>query len=240
MLDEPTNRLDPDTMKDAAVKFDSQRTAALELVRSQKIKRVQLSDRSIFVVEGSKTNVHAVSLKPKESCTCPATRTCYHILAARLMEGQPLEERQGTLKLSQIMFKARKRNDRKTVKEPRKNDYLNVIPAPDSMLAASTPKKRIFNQSRSENALKQPSTILEESSNESADEILAERVTDQTEANDQEKFDDQQLDQLNVVVETEDNNEGVSKKKSKTTDKFCYCNMKKDAIPVQCSSCLVR
>ena len=37
----------------------------------------------VFTVVGTTGNAHAVRLFPKESCTCPSTGSCYHIIAAK-------------------------------------------------------------------------------------------------------------------------------------------------------------
>ena len=41
----------------------------------------------IFNVEGTQGVVRVVTLHPKETCSCPAGGTCYHIMAARLSIG---------------------------------------------------------------------------------------------------------------------------------------------------------
>ena len=41
----------------------------------------------IFNVEGTQSVVRVVTLHPKETCSCPAGGTCYHIMGARLSIG---------------------------------------------------------------------------------------------------------------------------------------------------------
>ena len=41
----------------------------------------------IFNVEGTQSDVRVVKLHPKETCSCPASGTCYHIMAAKLSLG---------------------------------------------------------------------------------------------------------------------------------------------------------
>ena len=41
----------------------------------------------VFTVIGTGGNANAVRLYPKESCSCPSTTRCYHILAARMSVG---------------------------------------------------------------------------------------------------------------------------------------------------------
>ena len=47
---------------------------------------------SAFMVSGTKGDKYVVSLFPNEPCQCPATGTCYHILAAELLIGKPIEQ----------------------------------------------------------------------------------------------------------------------------------------------------
>ena len=41
----------------------------------------------VFTVLGTTGNPHAVQLFPKETCTCPSTGLCYHIMAVRMSIG---------------------------------------------------------------------------------------------------------------------------------------------------------
>ncbi len=56
-----------------AVKLMSQAVSAVQLV----------PDMHVFNVEGADGAVHVCKLFPKESCTCPSSTTCCHIIAAR-------------------------------------------------------------------------------------------------------------------------------------------------------------
>ena len=58
----------------------SQESRVKKLLEEGKIARNPQSE--VFTVMGS-SRPHAVTLFPKESCTCPSTTTCYHILAAK-------------------------------------------------------------------------------------------------------------------------------------------------------------
>ena len=46
-----------------------------------------VSDQQCFTVSDESRNVHAVRLFPVESCTCPSTTTCCHVLAVRTSVG---------------------------------------------------------------------------------------------------------------------------------------------------------
>jgi len=41
----------------------------------------------IFVVRSSESHHHAVTLFPKQSCTCSSTGECYHIISAKMSLG---------------------------------------------------------------------------------------------------------------------------------------------------------
>ena len=46
-----------------------------------------------FMVDGSSGNKYGVTLSPKPKCPCPATRDCYHIIAAQLLSGTYIEKK---------------------------------------------------------------------------------------------------------------------------------------------------
>lgn len=105
----------------------TQKALALELVQREGI--IFVPQMKSFMVQ------YAVTLFPKETCQCPSTNTCYHILAARLLIGIDEKETTKTINLTQLRRNSRKRRDKKSGrKQPRKLDcdQLNVTPAPDS------------------------------------------------------------------------------------------------------------
>lgn len=85
-----------------------------------------------FTVLGS-TRPHVVTLFPKQSCSCPSTSVCYHIIAAQLSVGIRSEkEHRKTLNLSQLRKNARTRRDKRSGrKRPRPHDF-DIVPAPDA------------------------------------------------------------------------------------------------------------
>ena len=90
-----------------------------------------------FTVKTREGNPHAVRLFPKETCTCPSTTTCYHILACKLSLGMATDTKRPVVNLTRLRSNARKRVEKKCGrKRPRPGD---VIPAPDSR-AAELPK----------------------------------------------------------------------------------------------------
>lgn len=82
---------------------------------------------------GTGNKAHAVRLFPAESCTCPSTTHCYHILAAKLSIGLEGKQQQKMVNLTQLRRNTRqKRNKKSGRKKPRAGDY-DIIKAPDAV-----------------------------------------------------------------------------------------------------------
>ena len=81
---------------------------------------------------GSKSP-HVVTLFPRETCSCPSTSQCYHILAAKMCIGQDdMSTGKKRLNLTQLRKNARSRKEKKSGrKRPRPGD-CDVISAPDA------------------------------------------------------------------------------------------------------------
>ena len=90
-----------------------------------------------FTVLGTE-RPHVVTLFPKERCSCPATTTCYHILAARMSIGLSEEQQpQRRINLTQLRKNSRTRKEKKSGrKQPRPGD-CEIVPAPDAPAAKS-------------------------------------------------------------------------------------------------------
>ena len=98
--------------------------------------RVKLVGRGAWIViDPDGITHHAVRLLPKETCTCPSPKTCYHINACRIMVGlQPAEN--GKCSLSELQRKDRKTKERPAGRKvPRRNDFNqpeeNMMTGPD-------------------------------------------------------------------------------------------------------------
>ena len=90
-----------------------------------------------FVVQNSEEKHNVVTLFPKQSCTCPSTSECYHILAAKLSIRFPCRHETTTINLSQLMRNACARKEKKSGrKKPHPGD-CTINPAPDSLCSAS-------------------------------------------------------------------------------------------------------
>ena len=92
-----------------------------------------------FTVMGS-TCPHVVTLFPKETCSCPSTTQCYHILAAKMSIGQHSEDEKRRINLSQLRKNSRPRSQKRSGrKRPRPGD-CDVTAAPDAATKLKEPK----------------------------------------------------------------------------------------------------
>ena len=85
-----------------------------------------------FVIINSEGKPNVVKLYPKETCSCPSTTQCYHILSAKISLGIKPEGIQKTLNLSQLKRNARSRKQKKSGRKIPHLDDCEIIPASDS------------------------------------------------------------------------------------------------------------
>ena len=122
--------------------FLSQRERARQLITSKKIS----FDPSLrtFTILGTSDKPHAVRLFPNETCTCPSTSQCYHILAAKMSIG--LDDDGKAPKQKSILLNSEKMH----VVDERKNQDakfpglvshvdVDVLPAPDPIIDTHFP-----------------------------------------------------------------------------------------------------
>ena len=64
-----------------------------------------------FTVTGSSDKPHVVRLHP-EYCSCPATATCYHIIAVRLSVGMPVSSESKKINLTQLKRNTKAKGNR--------------------------------------------------------------------------------------------------------------------------------
>ena len=91
--------------------------------------RVKLVENgSWMVTDNDRLSASAVRLFPKESCSCSSTRTCYHIMAYRIMLGLPIEVSEKTNNMSEMRRKDRQKKERPPGKKrPRKCDFSEPL-----------------------------------------------------------------------------------------------------------------
>lgn len=95
---------------------------ALDVIKNNKI--TFNPQMHVFNVEGTNGTVRVVTLHPKETCSCPASRMCYHIRAAKLSLGiketpMPKESRNFT-----TLYKLGKGKGKKGSKSGRKRPRI--------------------------------------------------------------------------------------------------------------------
>ena len=89
-------------------------------------KRVHLADTGCWLVKGSDGKTpYAVRLFPKETCSCPAVKACYHIMACKLMIGLSIEDITSSNNIGLLHKQVRQKQKEKPSgrKAPRKNDF---------------------------------------------------------------------------------------------------------------------
>ena len=120
--DPPSTRLVNNKQKS---KGSSQLALAQEALSDN---RVTLTDNGCWMVRATDNETpYAVRLFPKEFCSCPAVKMCYHIIACKLKIGQDVDE---TTKPNMTILgqKIRRKNKEKPSgrKCPRKKDFNSV------------------------------------------------------------------------------------------------------------------
>ena len=93
----------------------------------------------VFTVLGTTGNPNVIRLFPKESCSCPSTGRCYHIMAVRMSVGLDTTCCKRKINLSQLRRNTRSRRDKTSGRKRPRIEDSEVIAAPDSL--SSFPSK---------------------------------------------------------------------------------------------------
>lgn len=67
-----------------------------------------------FTVIGSAGKPHVVKLFPTQSCSCPATSQCYHILSVKMSVGIEVHEQTKKVNLTQLRRNTRSRKEKRS------------------------------------------------------------------------------------------------------------------------------
>lgn len=94
-----------------------------------------------FTVMGS-TCPRVVTLFPKETCSCPSTTQCYHILAAKMALGQKDDHEKRKVNLTQLRKNSRSRNSKKSGRKRPRPEDCDVTAAPDAIVNPKMKKSR--------------------------------------------------------------------------------------------------
>lgn len=77
----------------------------------------------VWNVKGTSGTPRVVTLYPKESCSCPSTSNCYHIIAVKMALGQNNFSEQKHITLTQLRKRSKSKKDKKSgKKKPREGD----------------------------------------------------------------------------------------------------------------------
>ena len=115
----------PSTKVNMKQKGDSQLALAHEAIQD---KRVTLTEKGCWVVRAADNETpYVVRLFPKETCSCPAVKMCYHLMACKMMIGQDLHD-DTKPNMTLLQQKIRQKNKEKPSgrKAPRKKDYGKI------------------------------------------------------------------------------------------------------------------
>ena len=86
---------------------------------------------------GTSGTPHAVRIFPRETCTCPSTGRCYHVLAVRMSVGLETIDSQRKVNLTRLRKNTRSKVEKTSGRKvPRPGDY-QVEPAPDASIRVS-------------------------------------------------------------------------------------------------------
>jgi len=122
--EEPTGIGDPnsDTQQNIKQKGYSQLALANEAITD---KRVTLSEKGCWIVRREDDETpYAVRLFPKETCSCPAVKMCYHIMACKLMIGQEIhDDTKPNMTLLSQKIRQKSKEKPSGRKPPRKQDF---------------------------------------------------------------------------------------------------------------------
>jgi len=86
---------------------------------------------SIFTVLGM-TEPRVVKLFPRETCSCPATAACYHIVAARRAVGIAGTDRRRGVNLTRLRWNKQKRADKTGGRKRPRTADIDVVADPDA------------------------------------------------------------------------------------------------------------
>ena len=107
-------------------------TPISQMARAQLI----LKNKNCVYQDNLKTSVvqntsgtHAAKLFPKESCTCPAKKECYHMIPAKLYMGMEVKNKTRKITMTQLRRNIRpKSSKRKGRKDPLTEDGVEAAP----------------------------------------------------------------------------------------------------------------
>ena len=87
----------------------------------------------VFTVLGTTGNPNVIRLFPKESCSCPSTGRCYHIMAVRMSIGLDIPCCEQKINLTQLPRNSRSRKDKTSGRKRPRVDDCEIVAAPDSL-----------------------------------------------------------------------------------------------------------
>ncbi|XP_053392535.1 uncharacterized protein LOC123532398 isoform X1 [Mercenaria mercenaria] len=162
----------------------SQKSLAVKTIADNGI--VLVPAMGAFMVNGSNDKKYSVTIFPKETCSCPATSRCYHIIAAMMSVGMPIPDEKKVFNLTQLRKNCRPKHSKKCgTKKGRKGDNDNdtiINPAPDSVVKVfnggnifETPNSESVQQAKLGFEISTPKSILKRTASKSPKSTLRKR-----------------------------------------------------------------
>ena len=81
----------------------------------------------VFTVKGVSGVPRVVTLFPKQTCSCPSTGECHHILAVQMSLGKEIEPKPSRRNLTQLRKNTRKKADKKSGRKRPRPDDTNTV-----------------------------------------------------------------------------------------------------------------
>ena len=120
-----STRIEEEQIKKEPPDDPPSRTSSVQARAQQLLASNQISfdpKLHVFNVKGTSGVTRVVTIFPKESCSCPSTSSCYHILAVKLSLGAH-SEKPSTRNLTRLRSNTRSKKDKKSGrKRPRAKD----------------------------------------------------------------------------------------------------------------------
>ena len=121
--------------KSSATKYPSSQNSRANLVLTEN--RISFDAKlGVFIVKNTEGKHHAVTIFPKQTCTCPSTGECYHIISARMSLGMQPKQTETVVNLSQLRRNTRSRKEKKSGRK--RFVPTDINPAPDSIATKSS------------------------------------------------------------------------------------------------------
>ena len=124
-------------LEESHKKQSTSQVVLAELVVAEK-RIIYVKDAACYIITSHQNKKFAVTLSPN-TCHCPTTRKCYHIMAAEMVNGSFENLKPDTINLTMLKKKTFKKTINKIGKKKPFLDFENVLPSADSKIGMEEP-----------------------------------------------------------------------------------------------------